>query len=159
MKTTKKILALFFVAATMMFTACSEKENDNPAIQLAGTGWESSIQNSTTISGVNMNLELQLVMDFKSDKEGELYAYISIEVPAMPAANQTQDMIDPFTYTFKGNTLTITSNDENGEDSDMVLTYNPADNTFTAPIPPDMTDGMDPQQLLGTDHVVFHQAR
>lgn len=159
MKTTKKLLAIFFVAATLVFSACSkEKEEVKPAIDLAGTSWEASVHNNTTVRGMSMVIDMQTTLDFRSANEGEFFVDLMLELPDIPGGNQHQNLSEPFTCVMKGNTLTITQvNAEGSEPESFDLTYNPADNTLMMPVPADMIEGMNPQQLLGTDKMVFHQ--
>ena len=65
MKTTKKILAMFFVAATMTLMSCEKDETTpEPAIQLAGTSWECEMNNVIYESGIQMNISLLSMIDF-----------------------------------------------------------------------------------------------
>ena len=92
MKTTKKLLAMCFVAMTMMFSACSEKENNPVSVDLSGTSWEATIDNVYNYQGiVDMIISGVMSMDFTSSTAGELYTNVTVSVPDIPGNDQTMD--------------------------------------------------------------------
>lgn len=161
MKTTKKLLAIFIVAATMMFAACSEKENNPVSVDLSGTSWEATIDNVYNYQGiVDMIISGVMSMDFTSSTAGELYTNVTVSVPDIPGNDQTMDDTEEFTYTFDGTTLTLTSTGEDATTGDNgTMTYNAGDKTFTMIIPDESYEGMNLRDLYGSDRVVFRLVR
>lgn len=157
MKQFKKMMAMLFVAATMTFGACSddEKEITTPD-NIAGTQWVGNVSNSYTMQGITMNFDLKFNMKFTDNENGQMTTDVSVEVPAMPSANQNQSETNNFNYTFDGTTLTIS---ENGA-AVSTLTYNKSNDTFSMPIPDvdEVTEmGLSLEEILGTTQVVFHK--
>lgn len=157
MKQFKKMMAMLFVAATMTFGACSddEKETTTPD-NIAGTQWVGNVSNSYTMQGITMNFDLKFNMKFTDNENGQMATDFSVEVPAMPAANQNQSETSNFNYTFDGTILTLS---ENGT-AVSTLTYNKSNDTFTMPIPEvdEVTEmGLSIEEILGTTQVVFHK--
>lgn len=157
MKQFKKMMAMLFVAATMTFGACSddEKETTTPD-NIAGTQWVGNVSNSYSMQGITMNFDMNFNMKFTDSENGQMTTDVSVEVPAMPSANQNQSETSNFNYTFDGTTLTIS---ENGT-AVSTLTYNKSNDTFTMPIPDvdEVTEmGLSLEEILGTNQVVFHK--
>lgn len=161
MKTSKILVAMFFVAVTMAFAACNDKE-DNPepqpvAIDLTGSAWEGNLTSTFLYMGIDMNVEIFHSIDFTSKTQGLMFTEFSVDVPMLPGVSYSDTTSDAFTYVFSNNTLTITDSDGVAE----TLTYNPADSTFTMPVPDEVDEemGMSYQEMLGTDKIVFRKVR
>ena len=153
MKTAKNILAMIFVATTMLFASCGDKEEKTlTAKDLNGTSWEANIVNSASQGGVQMNIDLHFALDFTSTTEYEMFMDLNLEVPTYPAANQRMNETDAGTYTIDGNKLVMTSTDGTNE----VLTYNSKDDTFSMSVPDDEEEL---HEMLGADKVIFHRTR
>lgn len=170
---TMRFLAMFFMAATMVFASCGKDENDNgnngnnpqpnPQPQqkeLVGTSWQADAGNSFSYSGITMNYSAQFIMDFLTDTTGEMFTDVTVEIPAMPSANQHQSETSAFNYTFDGTSLIII--DESGYQD--TLPYNATDNTFIMNIPAEAGEtfaemGLTVEDVFGTDKIVFHQTR
>lgn len=160
MKTTKKLLAMCFVAMTMMFSACSEKENEPVDIDLTGTSWEANIENVYNYQGLmEISVSGVLSMDFSSSTEGELFTDVTMSAAGMQ--DQSMNETEPFTYTFDGTTLTLTSTGENAVPGDNgTMTYNAADKTFFMMVPDEeIAQGMNLRDIFGSDRVVFRLVR
>ena len=156
----RTLLAMFFVATTLCLASCGKDDDKDstpePAtgISLAGTSWEGTIDTNFTYNNVNMNVDALMTIDFNSDLDGELFMDVTIEVPAMPAANQHQTMTEAFTYHFDGSQCVLTSKDEGAEEGDDgTLTYHPDSQTFSMPV-----DDAETAQFLG-DEMIFHLVR
>lgn len=163
MKTRSTLTALLCAAACLTLGACGPDEAEQPvpqpgqhSISLAGTSWMSDVENDYTFYYGNYPIQMlcnQLtIIDLNDDLNGEMFFDISIEVPSAPAANQSQTHTEAFTYTFDGSTLKLTGTGENSTEGDEdILTFNPADTTFSMPInDPEMTE------MLGVNTLVFH---
>ena len=173
MKKTMRFLAMMFVAATVLFAACGkdpvepEPQPDpqpdpqpQPTMQLPGTSWETNFSNTYTYMGFDMNITAHMVMDFNNATEGEMFTDFTLEMPAYPAMNQTQDTTEAFNYTFDGTTLTLTSTDPDAEEGDQgTMTYNPEDTTFIMIIPDETYEGISIRDLYGSDRMIFHTVR
>ena len=165
MKTTKRILAMLFVAATMVFAACGDKdnENDNPQpvnMDLSGRAWQGAVSSNYTYMGlIQMNINANITMHFTISTEGEALISYILEVPSAPDYNQNNEQTSAFTYTFDGSKLILTPTDEEqGEDSLLgEMNYNSANNTFVMPIPEGTYEGINLREALGTDQVVFYE--
>lgn len=172
MKKTMRIMAMILMAATMVFAACGKDENEpgnngnntpDPQPQqenLNGTSWEANVGNSFSYSGVTMNFTAQFTMDFLSDTTGEMFTDVTVEIPAMPSANQHQNETSAFSYTFDGTSLILF--DESGYQD--TLPYNATDKTFTQNIPAEAAEafeelGLTAEDVFGTDKIVFHKIR
>ena len=163
MKKAQKFVALFFVAAVMTLAGC-QKENGNnnnsqpqprpQGISLAGTSWVCDLDAEYTYQGILEVITGQYMMDFNTDKDGEMFIDITVEIPDYPRYNQTQNMTEPFTYYFYNNTLTLTSTgDDAVEGDDGTMTYHPEDTTFHM-----IVDDAETAEILG-DEMIFHLTR
>lgn len=168
MRTTKKLLALFFVATIITLSGCKEEEpeanqnlpqqpQNNP--ELVGTSWMSNLQSDFTYQGVAMHLDLQSTLDFNDIKNGEWFMDLTVTVPSMPNYSQNQNETFVFTYTFDGTQLVMTQtyvNDETGETEtyDYNAVYDPNAQTITL----DMDDE-EMVEMMGTDVMVFTKIR
>ena len=166
MKKAPKLVALFFVAAMMTLAGCQKEnnnDNNNPTpqpeprpqgISLAGTSWVYDINTEFTYQGILEVITGQYLMDFNTDADGEMFIDITVEVPAYPDYNQSQNMTEPFTYYFYNNTLTLTSTgDDAVEGDDGTMTYHPEDTTFHM-----IVDDAETAEILG-DEIIFHLTR
>lgn len=165
MKKTIKFPTLLCLALALSLAACNPQNDPEPQPQpqpqpekpsLAGTSWMSNVENDYTYYysgyGIQMLCSQLSILDFNDDTDGEIYVEVAVEVPAMPAASQSYSYTDAFTYTFDGTTLTLTSLDEGAEPGDDgILTFHPADTTFTMPL-----DEPEAVEMLGVDTLVFH---
>lgn len=167
MKTTLKIMAMLLAVATLTLAAC-KKDNPQPEPQpqpqpqpqqtdLSNTTWESTFQNTYMYQGIMaMNIDAVMQLDFFDSESGEFFTDMVIEVPDYPAANQTQNATEPFTYTFDGTTLVLTSTEEGSEEGDMgEMIYDPSNNTFYQIIPDEVMEGINLRELYGSDRIVF----
>ena len=89
-----------------------------------------------------------------------MFTDVTIEVPSIPGANQSQNETTAFSYTFDGTSLAIS--DESGITDTMP--YNATDNTFTMNIPAEAGEafaemGLTVEDVFGSDKVVFRQTR
>lgn len=169
---TMRFLAMFMLAATMIFASCGKDEPEptptptptptpgSSELVLNGTGWEASITNTANMMGVSMNIDMLNTMDFLSDSTGEMFTDFTMEVPDYPALNQSESSTEQFTYTFDGTTLVLTSTGEGSEPGDMgTMTYNATDNTFSMEIPDETYEGINLRDVLGIDKMTFHKVR
>ena len=172
MRTTKKLLALFFVAAIITLSGCKEDDPEagplpqNPPQQpqnnpeLVGTTWMSNLQNDFTYQGVTMHLDLQSTLDFTDIKNGEWFLDLLVTVPSMPSypgQNQNETLL--FTYTFDGTAIVLTetyTNEETGETEtyDYNAVYDPNAQTITINL-----DDEEMVEMMGTDVMVFTKIR
>ena len=150
------LLAMFFVAATLTFVSCGDKE-EKPVpqpeptpvgVDLSGASWECQFATTTVEQGISMNIDFLMILDFFSKTEGEIFCDMSLEVPDYPNYNQVQNYTDSFTYFFDGETLTLT--DEEG--TPMIMTYNAADSSF-------VWHEDDMEEILNTDALIFNKKR
>ncbi len=160
MKTTKRLLAMMFVAVAMMMAAC-EKDDDKPqtrSISLAGTTWESTVNSTTTQQGFEMLVNLNWTFDFNTDVAAEAFLEMQIEVPAYPQANQNQNETFPLNYKFDGKQCTVYYVDEETgevlEEDFSVMRFDSRDTTFYLGV-----DDADMERILGVDTLVFHLTR
>jgi hypothetical protein len=168
MKTTLKIAAILLAVATLTLAACKkddpqpepqpQPEPEPQQIDLSITTWESSFQNTYMYQGVMaMNIDAVMQLDFFDSENGEFFTDMVIEVPDYPSANQTQNVTEPFTYTFDGTTLVLTSTEEGAEEGDMgEMTYDRSNNTLYQIIPDITENGINLRELYGSDRIVFH---
>ena len=159
----KKTTMLLLMAALMVLAGCEKDNGTNShdpqpqpqpqSISLAGTSWECNISNEVYEQGVLIRFNVLYVLDLNDDVNGEMFSDVEVEVPAYPQANQTDNTSWPVTYCFDGTTLTLLFPDEEEEYED-IMTYNPADTTFTEMI-------LDPemQEFYGTDRFIYHLSR
>ena len=148
------------VALGLSMAACEpdpepQPEPAKPTINLAGTSWQSDAENIYSYSyagyAIDMYCSQVAIIDFIDGTNGELFAEVDIDVPEAPAASQHNTSTDAFTYTFDGTTLKLTSTSDGVEGSDGVLTFHPADTTFTMRV-----NDTGIREMLGIDTMVFH---
>lgn len=167
MKANKTILAMLLAATFMTFAACGEKEEPEPEqpqvhyYDLSGTTWESQMSNTYSYMGMlDMNIDLFTSLDFINDTAGESYIDFSMEVPAQPTANQTQNYTEQFTYKFDGTILTLYTVEDTTR---YVETYNydRSTNTFWQEVPDEVVDGtpINIRDLYGSDRIVLQLVR
>lgn len=160
MKSMRKILAFFMMAATISMVSCKsddEEKPEPPARDLTGTAWECEMNGTYTQQGITMNIGFLSMIDFIDNQNGELFYNIDVTVPQYPSANQSFDMTEVFTYTMTGNALTLVatgSDPETGEPytTEYKATYNADDNTIVFDF-----DDDDMAQILGSDVVIYHE--
>lgn len=168
MKTSIKTLATLLVATTLAFVSCKKEENVTPINNdttptaeqdgniLQGTAWVCHMENTYMFENViPMNITLDASLDFNDTINGELYQEITLEVPAYPSANQSEDFNQPFTYTFSDNTVRLTCIYEDEEEGEMdtlvyVGIYDKVANTISIDI-----DDVDMEEIMGSDLMVF----
>lgn len=163
----KRMMAMFFVAATMVFAACGDKDNNsdepqNPqGINLTDRAWKADIQTTYNYQGmVDMDIEASITVAFTNTTEGQLTVYYNISVPIMPTMNREDEQTEAVTYLFDGTTLTLTPTDASQEEGilgDMVMTYDQTENTFIMDIPDESYEGLNLREVLGADHLTFHE--
>lgn len=170
MKTKRFLLALLFVATTLSFAACGDKDDDdndsNNNSELVGTLWEAQLNGTATDDELGeITMEMRFNMLFEDEENGRMDESMLILLPTGGYIPEENDS-DPFTYALKGNTLTLTftyQDEDEVETETGTMTYNRDENTFTMPIPEDADIaeefGMTIQELFGTDQVVFHKVR
>lgn len=160
MKSMRKILAFFMMAATISMVSCKsddEEKPEPPARDLTGTAWECEMNGTYTQQGITMNIGFLSMIDFIDNQNGELFYNIDVTVPQYPSANQSFDMTEVFTYTMTGNALTLVatgSDPETGEPytTEYKATYNADDNTIVFDYDDDQM-----AEILGSDVVVYHE--
>ena len=165
MKKTKQFVALFFMAAMMTLAGCGKDNNTNnnsepqpqprPAgISLAGTSWECNIETEYYQQSIQILINVQQIMDFNDEVNGEIFVDFTQEVPIAPRYNQHQTMTEPFTYYFYNNTLTLTSTGDDAVEGDSgTMIYHPEDTTFHM-----IVDDAEAAEILG-DEMIFHLTR
>ena len=114
----------------MVFTSCNKEK------ELPGTNWKTNtvIDQDITMEGItaHMNMTIEGTMKFTDATNGTMTMTTSGTITAMgmtfplDAENETF----AFTYTFDGETGTISSTDEDGETTSLPFTYNKKDNTI-----------------------------
>lgn len=160
MKSMRKILAFFMMAATISMVSCKsddEEKPEPPARDLTGTAWECEMNGTYTQQGITMNIGFLSMIDFIDNQNGEQFYNIDVTVPQYPSANQSFDMTEVFTYTMTGNALTLVatgSDPETGEPytTEYKATYNADDNTIVFDYDDDQM-----AEILGSDVVVYHE--
>lgn len=160
MKSMRKILAFFMMAATISMVSCKsddEEKPEPPARDLTGTAWECEMNGTYTQQGITMNIGFLSMIDFIDNQNGELFYNIDVTVPQYPSANQSFDMTEVFTYTMTGNALTLVAtgtDPESGEPytTEYKATYNADDNTIVFDYDDDQM-----AEILGSDVVVYHE--
>lgn len=160
MKSMRKILAFFMMAATISMVSCKsddEEKPEPPARDLTGTAWECEMNGTYTQQGITMNIGFLSMIDFIDNQNGELFYNIDVTVPQYPSANQSFDMTEVFTYTMTGNALTLVatgSDPETGEPytTEYKATYNADDNTIVFDYDDDQM-----AEILGSDIVIYHE--
>lgn len=162
MKTKTKLTLLLCVATLFPLASCSHDDDPvtpdpQPAAQsinLEGTSWQSDVSNTYTYHyagyAIDMNCSQITIIDLNDATHGEMFVEVNVEVPSAPAASQNQSYTEAVTYTFDGTTLKLTSAYSSYEGDDGVLTFHPADTTFTMPV-----GDAQSAEMLGTDTLVF----
>lgn len=135
-------------------TATSSQGGGQPVVtvpDLAGTSWVCSMENSTSMQGVPVNISIDATLDFTDETSGEYFQMASVEFPQFPDYNQNNDQTFVFTYTVSGGKILITytyTDEESQEDvtETVELLYDPATDTI-------YMDANSPEmeQMLGTD--------
>ena len=164
MKTTKKLLALFFVAATMTMVSCGdEKDDPEPlAFNFENTSWESELNNDFTMQGTNMHIEGVWAIDFMSQTDCEMFMEIHVSVPSMPGYGYDDSETFPCTYRYDGNTSLVITEEDVNEQTGETESY---DYNFTLRYEGDELvlemhdDDPEMEELLGTNTLVFHRIR
>lgn len=145
------ILALSIVGCNSEDDPTPQPQPEQTTLNLAGTSWQSYVENDYTYYYNNypilMLCSQMTTIDLNDDSNGEIFVEVSVEVPDVPNASQHLSFSDPFTYAFKDNTLTLTTIDG---DPDGILTFHPADTTFTIPL-----DEPEAVEILGVDTLIF----
>ena len=115
-----RITLSFLVAFAMVAMVSCEKDPEPtnqtdqpdgptpPAIELANSSWNTSLENDFAYGSYNMHSEFMSMLDFMNDTCGELFVQITISVPSNPAiAPQNTEYTYPFTYKMTGNDLVL----------------------------------------------------
>lgn len=160
MKTAKNILAMLFVATTLVFASCSKDEDDNkdnsPSISLDGTSWEATSNSSFTYMNNQIDVDILFSLDFTS-KECEMFTDINVQFPAAPQNNRHQSSTDNFKYKFDGKTLKLIDRESNS--ASEVMDFNAADSTFIMYIPNVTQSGINLRDMFGSDRLIFRLIR
>ncbi len=159
-------LATIAVAATMLLTGCKKDDYVDPITPetpeeetlenvFAGTSWVSHMENSIVEQGIQMNISYDVALDFLDTVNVEMFQDVYVEVPIYPAASQSMNQTDAFTYTFTEDSVflydtyvdvltghTITDS--------MGMAYDKEANTLTL----DFNDA-DMESMMGTSSIVF----
>ncbi len=159
-------LAAIAVAATMVMTGCKKDDYVDPITPetpeeetlenvFAGTSWVSHMENSIVEQGIQMNISYDVALDFLDTVNVEMFQDIYLEVPAFPAASQSMNQTDAFTYTFTEDSVFMygTYVDETTGDTlddNYALAYDKEANTLTL----DFNDA-DMESMMGTSSIVF----
>ena len=167
-----KTLAALMVAATFAFAGCTEKEQintvtndttpDTPEVTenyLVGTSWTAHVEGSYTYNYGGYNIDMDITddasLDFIDSTSGELFQDIYVYFPIAPSMSQSQDFTEPFTYTIKGDSITLNVAYYDEEEQDTMhysypAVYNKTANTITV----DM-EASGIGEIIGTNLVVF----
>ena len=169
MKATLKTLATLAVAATLSFAGC-QKEKIQPIVPdtpeeepienvFVGTSWTGHLENTYFYQEQGMSIQMDvtydLSLDFLDSTNAELFHDMYVYVPAYPAASQSQNMTETFTYTFSKDSVFLNgtyTNSETGEtfEYSYSLVYDKEANTLTLDF-----DEPDMAEVMGTSVVVF----
>lgn len=163
MKRTLMTLATVAVAATLVMTGCKKDDPITPETPeeetlenvFAGTSWVSHMENSIVEQGIQMNISYDVSLDFLDTVNGEIFQDIYLEVPAFPAASQSMNETDAFTYTFTEDSVFLCSTYVDAQAGDTVvdsmgMAYDKEAKTLTL----DFNDA-DMERFMGTTSVVF----
>ena len=166
MKTTLKTLATLVVAATFAFAGCEKEDNIMPIIPdtpeddtveniFVGTSWTGRMENTYYYEGIQMDITYDLYLDFLDSTNAELFHDMYVYVPAYPAASQTQNMTETFTYTFTKDSVLLNGSYIDDETDDTLyysypLVYDKEANTLTIDF-----DDPDMLEMMGTTVVVL----
>ena len=166
MKTTLKTLATLVVAATFAFAGCEKEDNIRPIIPdtpeddtveniFVGTSWTGRMENTYYYEGIQMDITYDLYLDFLDSTNAELFHDMYVYVPAYPAASQTQNMTETFTYTFTKDSVLLNGSYIDDETGDTLyysypLVYDKEANTLTIDF-----DDPDMLEMMGITVVVF----
>ncbi len=156
----------FLVGAALAMTGCKKEDptpanTDNPGGEetvenvFSGTSWVCHLENSLVQQGIQMNIYYDASLDFLDDVNAEIFQDLYIEVPAYPAASQSINQTDAFTYTFTPDSLFLLATyvDETTGDTIEEVTgavYDKEAQTITMDF-----DDADMEQVMGTSVVVF----
>ena len=172
MKATFKTLATLVVAATLTFAGCT-KEKIHPIVPdtpgeepieniFVGTSWTAHLENTyyQVQQGMNIQMDItyDLSLDFLDSTNAELFHDLYVYVPVYPAASQSQNMTETFTYTFSKDSVFLHGtyiSDETGDtlEYSYPLFYDKEANTLTLDF-----DDPDMDEVLGTSIVVFSKS-
>ena len=166
MKTSLKALATLVVAATFAFAGCEKEDNIMPIVPdtpeddtveniFVGTSWTGRMENTYYYEGIQMDITYDLYLDFLDSTNAELFHDMYVYVPAYPAASQTQNMTETFTYTFTKDSVLLNGSYIDDETGDTLyysypLVYDKEANTLTIDF-----DDPDMLEMMGTTVVVF----
>ena len=166
MKTTLKTLATLVVAATFAFAGCEKEDNIMPIVPdtpeddtveniFVGTSWTGRMENTYYYEGIQMDITYDLYLDFLDSTNAELFHDMYVYVPAYPAASQTQNMTETFTYTFTKDSVFLNGSYIEDETGDTLyysypLVYDEEANTLTLDF-----DDPDMLEMMGTTVVVL----
>lgn len=166
MKTSLKALATLVVAATFAFAGCEKEDNIMPIVPdtpeddtveniFVGTSWTGRMENTYYYEGIQMDITYDLYLDFLDSTNAELFHDMYVYVPAYPAASQTQNMTETFTYTFTKDSVLLNGSYIDDETGDTLyysypLVYDKEANTLTIDF-----DDPDMLEMMGTTVVVL----
>ena len=119
-----KTFAALLAAAAFAFACCTAKEqintvtNDTPPETpevtenyLVGTSWTAHLEGSYTYNygGYNNDMEItdDASLDFIDSTSGELFQDVYVYFPIAPSQSQSENFTEPFTYTIKGDSITL----------------------------------------------------
>ena len=171
MKTLIKPLATLIVAATMTMVGCQKEKIEpiTPATPpeepieniFAGTWWTGHLENTYMYQeqgmAIQMEITYDLSLDFLDSTNAELFHDLYVYVPIYPAASQSQNMTEEFTYTFSKDSVFLNGSyidEATGDtlDYSYALVYDKDANTLTLDL-----DDPEMEEMMGTTIVVFTQ--
>ena len=167
-----KTFAALLAAAAFAFAGCTEKEHidtvtndttpETPEVTenyLVGTSWTAHLEGSYTYNYGGYNIDMEITddasLDFIDSTSGELFQDVYVYFPIAPSQSQSENFTEPFTYTIKGDSITLSIAYYDEEEQDTVhysypAVYDKTANTITVDME---ASGMG--EVLGTNLMVF----
>ena len=171
MKATFRTLATLVVAATLSFAGCTKEKihpifPDTPEEEpiknvFVGTSWTAHLENTYYQMQQGMNIQMDITydlsLDFLDSTNAELFHDMYVYVPIYPAASQSQNMTEVFTYTFSKDSVFLNGTYIDGETDETFeysysLFFDKEANTLTMDF-----DDPDMEEVMGSSVVVFTQ--
>lgn len=166
MKNALKTIATIAVAATMTLAGCEKIDDVVPIVPSTpeeepienifdGTAWVAHMENTYYYEGIQMDLTLDLSLDFLDTVNAEILNDLLVYLPAYPTASQRESMTETFTYTYTKDSVFLVGISY-GEEGDTIgeyclgMAYDKEANTLTV----DYNDE-DLLDMMGSDIVVF----
>ena len=163
MKKSINVIATLCVAAIFALTGCEKEDNivpigpDTPEDDtveniFVGTSWTGRLENTYYYQEQGMNIQMDITydmfLDFLDSTNAELFHDFYVYFPAYPAASQSENMTEAFTYTFTKDSVFLNGSYVDGETGDTMyysypLVYDKEANTLTLDFDdPEMLDMM-----------------